>query len=328
MRQELRGPSASDPVGRGLHNMFSGFITHQKLSEAPRELEALYDAWLIAGRLVEAGAVVPQIYRPMDDIFAVRWIPAVMDDEVKAVTEAVGAAFSHVGPEFLRISKAPAAMHPLLLGEIVLGLFIQSYIVAAWRTHVDETGDAVPEHHALFGCEPVDCDGDSALKAVGMRLEGWVAPVFLKTESHRVKGIVIVHDWVAAATAAKREGGDDVGARAGSAALAAMFGACEAHPEPVPLECPTFILLHGRQRVALQRVFKVGGRRTAGCGAQPHGRQKGRIIVDCVVVIQVFLADLNAGQTLDEVAELSASATTLLVGKRGGDDALDNVITT
>ena len=245
MRQELRGPSASDPVGRGLHNMFSGFITHQKLSEAPRELEALYDAWLIAGRLVEAGAVVPQIYRPMDDIFAVRWIPAVMDDEVKAVTEAVGAAFSHVGPEFLRISKAPAAMHPLLLGEIVLGLFIQSYIVAAWRTHVDETGDAVPEHHALFGCEPVDCDGDSALKAVGMRLEGWVAPVFLKTESHRVKGIVIVHDWVAAATAAKREGGDDVGARAGSATLAAMFGAREAQPEPVPLECPTFIPYQG-----------------------------------------------------------------------------------
>lgn len=245
MRQELRGPSASDPVGRGLHNMFSGFITHQKLSEAPRELEALYDAWLIAGRLVEAGAVVPQIYRPMDDIFAVRWIPAVMDDEVKAVTEAVGAAFSHVGPEFLRISKAPAAMHPLLLGEIVLGLFIQSYIVAAWRTHVDETGDAVPEHHALFGCEPVDCDGDSALKAVGMRLEGWVAPVFLKTESHRVKGIVIVHDWVAAATAAKREGGDDVGARAGSAAMAAMFGAREVQPEPVPLECPTFIPYQG-----------------------------------------------------------------------------------
>lgn len=85
--------------------MFSGFITHQKLSEAPRELEALYDAWLIAGRLVEAGAVVPQIYRPMDDIFAVRWIPAVMDDEVKAVTEAVGAAFSHVGPEFLAFRR-------------------------------------------------------------------------------------------------------------------------------------------------------------------------------------------------------------------------------
>ena len=42
MRLELRGPSASDPVGRGLHYMFSGVITHQKLSEAPRELEALY----------------------------------------------------------------------------------------------------------------------------------------------------------------------------------------------------------------------------------------------------------------------------------------------
>ena len=171
-----------------------------------------------------------------------------MDDEVKAVTEAVGAAFSHVGPEFLRISKAPAAMHPLLLGETVIGLFLQSYIVAAWRTHVAETGDAVPEHHALFGCEPVDCDGDSALKAVGMRLQGWASPVFLKTESRRVKGIVIVHDWAAAATAAKREDGDDVGARAGSTALAAMFGACEAQPEPVPLECPTFIPYEGRTR--------------------------------------------------------------------------------
>lgn len=46
------------------------------------------------------------------------------------------------------------------------------------------------------------------------------------------------------------------------------------------------------------------------------------------MVIQVFLADQNAGKTLDEVAELSALAPALLVGKRGGDDALDNVITT
>ena len=248
MRQELRAPSAQDPIGRGLHNMFSGFITHQKLAEAPRELEALYDAWLIAGRLVEAGAVVPQIYRPMDEIFAVRWIPAVMDEEVKRVTEAVGAAFAHVPQTFLRISKAPAAMHPLLLGEIVLGLFIQSYIVAAWRAHADETGDAVPEHQALFGCEPVDCDDNSALTAVGMRLEGWVAPVFLKTESHRVKGIVIVHDWVAAASAssaassAAASGGAPAAGRSEGAAAFEMILA-SARPEkkaPVELEQPVF----------------------------------------------------------------------------------------
>ena len=36
MRQELRGRSASDPVRRGRHN-----VMHQKLSEAPRQLEAL-----------------------------------------------------------------------------------------------------------------------------------------------------------------------------------------------------------------------------------------------------------------------------------------------
>jgi len=35
------------------------------------------------------------------------------------------------------------------------------------------------------------------------------------------------------------------------------------------------------------------------------------------VVIQVFLADQNAGKTLDEVAELSALAPALFVGSVG-----------
>ena len=205
MRQELQEPALNDPIGRGIHEMFSGYITNQMLADQPKELEALYDAWLIAGRLVQAGAVVPQIYQPIDDFFAVRWIPAVMADEVEALTEAVGQAFSHVGAQFLRISKAPSVIHPKLLGELVLGIFIQSYIKTAWRMYAEETGDRVLEHHALFGCEPVDCEDDSAHAAIGMRLEAWVAPLFIKAKKHRVEGIVIVHDW-AAVQWAKRHG--------------------------------------------------------------------------------------------------------------------------
>lgn len=61
---------------------------------------------------------------------------------------------------------------------------------------------------------------------------------------------------------------------------------------------------------------------------QAYGRQKGGIIVDGIVVIQVFLADQNAGKTLDEVAELSAPAPALVVGMCGGDGVFENVITT
>ena len=46
------------------------------------------------------------------------------------------------------------------------------------------------------------------------------------------------------------------------------------------------------------------------------------------MVIQVFLADQNAGKTLDEVAELSAPAPALVVGMCGGDGVFENVITT
>lgn len=226
LRQELRDPTPQDPTGRLLHMMFSGFITNRMLAEKPQGLEALYDAWLIAGRLVEAGAVVPQIYAPIEDFFAVRWIPAVMASDVRELTRAVGEAFAEVDRSFFRIAKCPAMMDPLLLGEIVLGMFIQSYIVAAWRRYQAESGDRIPEHWALFGCEPVDCEADPSADALGMRLESWVAPVF--TEFHRLEAIVIVHDFLAGRIHRGGLPGEEAPAESASADALADFAREEA----------------------------------------------------------------------------------------------------
>lgn len=177
---------------RMLHEMFSGFITNKKLSESPRELEALYDAWVLAGRLVERGAVVPQIYEAIDDVYAVRWIPAVQDEEIRALTFEVGELWRAVPQTFFRISKTPVSVDPLLLGEIVLGIFIQSYVAGAWKKRREALQTVPPELEALFGCRPVDCDGDHEAKAVSMRLAGWMAP--LHADRKAVTAVVVLHD--------------------------------------------------------------------------------------------------------------------------------------
>lgn len=189
-----RDIEAEGPNARMLHEMFSGFITNKLLAESPRELEALYDAWLLAGRLVEAGAVVPQIYEAIDDVYAVRWIPAVMDEEVRALTFELGEIWKAVPQSFFRISKIPVSVDPLLLGEIVLGIFIQSYVSSAWKKVQDEMESVPPELEALFGCEPVDCDGDHEARAVSMRLAGWMAP--LHADQKAVTAVVVLHDLI------------------------------------------------------------------------------------------------------------------------------------
>lgn len=179
---------------RPLYDLFSGSLTTKMFASAPRGVEALYDAWLIARRLVQRGAVALQIYAPIEDFFLVRWIPAVMAEDVRDITARAGAAFAHVEDSFLRITGRPQQMDPILLGELALSLFIQSYIEAAYAEIQRETGDDVPDHEALFGGRAVDTRDDAEAKAIGMRLESWTSPVFAQTRPHAADPVLIVHD--------------------------------------------------------------------------------------------------------------------------------------
>ncbi len=203
----VRLPGGPDAAPRGLHEIFSGYLTTRMFSESPRQLEALYDAWLIACRLVQKGAVMPQIYEPIEDFFLARWIPAVLIPEVRRITEGVGEAFAHAGDNFLRIAGVRGPVEPLLLGELVLGLFIGSFVrKAAENRSADADWVDAAVHRALFSGKPVDTSEDPEAKAMGLRLESWTAPLYVE-EFAAAEPILVVHDlWTLMADRADEAG--------------------------------------------------------------------------------------------------------------------------
>ena len=191
----VRLKTRDNPKGCARHQMFSGFFNTKRLATAPQELEALYYAWLIAARLVLNGAVIPQIYEPIDDHFAVRWIPAVMAEDVRVIVSKVGQAFSHVSNAFLQIARRPRSIPPLQLGQIVLGIFVQSFIESAFADLLERKNLAgIIELQALFAGRAVDCEDNEQAQAARMRLEAWISPLF--TGSTRVRPVLIVHDYM------------------------------------------------------------------------------------------------------------------------------------
>lgn len=190
----VRLPGGPDAAPRALYEIFSGHLTTKMFLESPRELEALYDAWLIACRLVQKGAVMPQIYEPIEDFFLARWIPVVLIPEVRRITEGVGEAFAHVPVDFLRISGVRGPVDPLLLGELVLSLFIGSFVKKAAENRSADSGWVDADvHRALFSGKPVDTSEDPEAKAMGLRLESWTAPLYVE-EFAAAEPILVVHD--------------------------------------------------------------------------------------------------------------------------------------
>ncbi len=202
----LRFARGFDSRRRPLFEMFSGFLTARDFAEAPKALEALFDAWLVASRLVESGAVLAQAYEPVEDFIAVRWMPAVLDAGVRSITERVGEAFAHVDRDFLRISGTRSPVHPLLLGELVLGVFIESYVHEAFAEEMALAGEepeAQDERSIIFAGATVDRSEDAEIEALAMRVESWLSPLVMEA-ALPVKPIVVVYDCAAAG------GADDI----------------------------------------------------------------------------------------------------------------------
>ncbi|WP_406546841.1 hypothetical protein [Succinimonas sp.] len=92
----------------------------------------MYNAWILAAKLVKSGALIPQIYEPVDDFFAVRWIPAVMSKEVRDIVTAVGRFFMTIDNTVISVARRPENMNPYVLGEMILSMYLGSYITKAF----------------------------------------------------------------------------------------------------------------------------------------------------------------------------------------------------
>ncbi len=158
-----------------LHEMFSGYLNSNRLADSPEYIEALYDAWLVATKLTAASAVYPRIYEPEKDCFAISWIPAVNDGEIQILTIKLGNLLEGVDLQCVEILGKPEYMSPRTIGEIFLGMFIQSYVSSAYKAIKGEDYVSVADQEALFGGEFVDCEDDKALQAVRLRLTDWLS---------------------------------------------------------------------------------------------------------------------------------------------------------
>ena len=186
-------PSSGNYLGAPYHEMFSGNVDSRRIEDAPYEIEALYHAWFIATKLVMKGAVIPQIYEPIDDFFCVRWIPSIMSDEVRKVVEEVGKAFLIFPDSTFKIDRRPEKLGAAVLGQIILGFFIESYIIRAFISlYPDNYEDQSLEISSVFLRRTVDVEENIAGERIRMGLESWIAPIYL--QNLKVLPVIILED--------------------------------------------------------------------------------------------------------------------------------------
>lgn len=173
-------------------DMFSGSIDKEKLADAPEEIEALYQLWLIAAKLTISGNIMPQIFEPITDFFAVRWIPAVISDNVRRTTSRCGQALLSLREGSYFIDRAPEQLSAEVLGQLTLSLFISDFVKRTYREMKDGAYDENPYRRALFEGEAIDTEDYLNGESIKMSLESWLSPLYL--ESLELQPVIVLTD--------------------------------------------------------------------------------------------------------------------------------------
>lgn len=236
-----------------LCDMFSGTIGSDVLADAPEEIEALFQIWMIACKLVSSGSVMPQIFEPIDDFFAIRWIPAVISDEVNAVVKKVGQAMLSLKEGSYVIDRAPENLSAAALGQIVLSMFLGSFIAKAY-SKVKDLDDDNPDRAALFLGKVIDTEEYLNGEAIKMRLEAWLSPLYL--ENLTLSPVIVLSDLSHGQLQDYVDEKRGINATAGDEDLEAVVNALRPSEEDEPEEAEaeeTGKKKRGRQKTGVQK---------------------------------------------------------------------------
>ena len=158
---------------RQLHELFAGKFSKSELERAPLVVEALYEIWVTAGRLLKAGAVMPQLFDSGDGYLVCQWLPAVVSKEVRDLTIEAGSALLSLPAGSITV-YGRVQKNPLFLGEMVLAAFIEDAIVDAY--YAINTSEEELEKELLFSGTPVRSQ-DNRHRLMRQSLAGWLAPL-------------------------------------------------------------------------------------------------------------------------------------------------------
>ena len=175
----LSDSNSDDLDTKPFYYMFSGMTNAKDLENESVELEALYYVWLIAQKLIQAKAVMPQMYECIEGIYRIRWIPAILNTDVRNLVTDLGRALQSFDNSFICIDRATEfKLDAYQLGIIVLSIFIESFIKESYR-QVCGFNDTF-EFKALFEGELIDIDDNVGSKGIKLRMESWLQPLFIK----------------------------------------------------------------------------------------------------------------------------------------------------
>ncbi len=159
--------------------LFSGFITEKSFEDKSEALEALYHTWVIATKLVISGAIIPQIYAPIEDLFAVRWIPAIIKEDIASLVNDLGLRLKGLVEHYVKIERAPVNISPKALANFYLSIFINSYVEQGYFAYLKDRQEPSVECKALFRQQVIDIDDYNTGEAIAMRLDAWIAPLYM-----------------------------------------------------------------------------------------------------------------------------------------------------
>lgn len=172
-----------------LYDLFSGFFTEKFFEDQPEGIEALYHLWVISTKLVISGAIIPQIYSPIEGLVSIRWIPAVVKKDIEELVLLVGECLKEIPRHYLKIERAPLNLSPSSLAKFYFSAFIGSYIEQGYLVHLNGKQEDSVECMALFRNKVIDVDDYTYGESMAMRLDAWIAPLYMES---KVKSVPVI----------------------------------------------------------------------------------------------------------------------------------------
>lgn len=174
-------------------DLFSGFITAQKLENSPLNLEILYHLWVIATKLTISGSIIPMIYAPLPDLVNVKWIPAIISPHIKKLVARVGQVILSQEKFFEFERYEDQKFDPTFIGTLVLSLFIQDYVLKAYNALEKDKDDyRIVENAILFSSCICDLDEFFSGNSILDRLSSWISPLYIG--SHNLSPVILISD--------------------------------------------------------------------------------------------------------------------------------------
>lgn len=165
-------------------DLFSGYFSENSFENSSDELEALYYIWVIATKLIINGNVIPQLYTPKENTFAVRWIPVIFNPSIAKIINEVANNLQHINIQLLSTPTDNGEINNHDLALAYLSLFITSYIEQGYYAFLgNKQGDPSNECEVLFRHAILDSSKKKFGATIILGLENWLAPLFMLNQS-------------------------------------------------------------------------------------------------------------------------------------------------